>query len=1048
MSARPPRAGGEQPPQPQPQQHFVVLFPQRKTYGHFHFPPNATITAIKQTIADTFLFASSSSSAPTSSSAAAAAASDGSGNGEHKAAEDLTGRATVVSGYSLFVPLQPRNHPCAQHGSLLGTSIASDDEEMITSEEESEESESEGHQCAATSSTVAASGGGGDDDDDYEEGLWLEEANGRTLESYNLSDAQFVIEFKRTPQKRRMLLVDGFTHTVTAFFRTRRGRSAGPSGSASAHASFDSFGGGRLTARGRSTTSSRLMSTVQKVMLFRGSATVAEVLDQLKLAFGVGRRRPPPATSARRSGEEAEELQEDDEEEEEEEEWGLYFWRGHTGKGMWLPDGQQQLDSLDIAWADRLELRKRASHADLSLALAEFSMPLEPTLLEGEKILQRADNVVHYLPPKGKTVGRLYLTNYQIIFLSYDKSSYEDLVTQSDSYIPFGVIAKAAKMPEQGDLQYLQIFCKDMRNILFGLKGKQTFLTALGIERTHPIITAITALAHPKTILDTFAFLYKPTFARPSPKTGGESFNGWKVYSPLREYQRMGLIPSHHFRLVDKLNWDYGLCATYPAMFVIPAAVSDDELRAIASFRAKGRVPAVVWRHKTNGATISRCSQPMVGNLLVNNFNSASGNSSLMPTQSRRCTEDEKLAQMLRMLNDHNELLFVDARPIVNAVANSFKRGGSEDCMNVYKGCQQEFMGIGNVHAVRESWKKLQEMCQGTLTDHYYAALAGSRWLDNLSHVLTAATRIAEFVHKRNTSVIVHCTDGWDRTPQLTALAQLLLDPYYRTIVGFEVLIEKEWLSFGHQFTERCAHVGTTKNETPIFTMFIDCVWQVMQQFPLSFEFNERFLITILDEHYNCKFGTFLANAEREMREHNLAARTVSLWSYINSKQHKRRFKNYLYTAKRKASAAAGKSGHDQRPPSAHSSDDDNDHLHDHTDDGVGESEDDDDESDGREENESDDECEERRQRAGEDGAGGGGGEDEGRVLFPRTSVRRLKLWDAYYMRWMADLGADREAEERDAVIARLHDDNKRLRRRLKTRLARQQDRGRTNAAQ
>jgi hypothetical protein len=36
----------------------------------------------------------------------------------------------------------------------------------------------------------------------------------------------------------------------------------------------------------------------------------------------------------------------------------------------------------------------------------------------------------------------------------------EDLVTQSDSYIPFGLISKAAKMPEQGDLQYLQIFCK------------------------------------------------------------------------------------------------------------------------------------------------------------------------------------------------------------------------------------------------------------------------------------------------------------------------------------------------------------------------------------------------------------------------------------------------------------------------------------------------------------------------------------------------------------------------------------------------------------
>lgn len=66
--------------------------------------------------------------------------------------------------------------------------------------------------------------------------------------------------------------------------------------------------------------------------------------------------------------------------------------------------------------------------------------------------------------------------------------------------------------------------------------------------------------------------------------------------------------------------------------------------------------------------------------------------------------------------------------------------------------------------------------------------------------LLAGAVRIADKIESGKTSVVVHCSDGWDRTAQLTALAMLMLDSYYRTIKGFEVLVEKEWISFGHRF--------------------------------------------------------------------------------------------------------------------------------------------------------------------------------------------------------------------------------------------------------
>ena len=75
------------------------------------------------------------------------------------------------------------------------------------------------------------------------------------------------------------------------------------------------------------------------------------------------------------------------------------------------------------------------------------------------------------------------------------------------------------------------------------------------------------------------------------------------------------------------------------------------------------------------------------------------------------------------------------------------------------------------------------------LAGYIVSTVQNSRWLKNVGKLLKGASRVCEHLEAGD-PVLVHCSDGWDRTPQLTALAQLMLDPYYRTIEGFEVVIQ------------------------------------------------------------------------------------------------------------------------------------------------------------------------------------------------------------------------------------------------------------------
>ncbi|KAK3546515.1 hypothetical protein QTP70_026370 [Hemibagrus guttatus] len=398
--------------------------------------------------------------------------------------------------------------------------------------------------------------------------------------------------------------------------------------------------------------------------------------------------------------------------------------------------------------------------------------------------------------------------------------------------------------------EWAKLPATDMRSPRFAYKKEE--------QNKQEIVETLTKCTFPLSKdLPLFAFQYTERYP----------VDGWKVYDPVPEYKRMGL-PNESWT-ISKINSNYDVCDTYPALLVIPTSIKEDELKRVAAFRAKHRIPVLSWIHPESQATIVRCSQPLVG------------------PSDRRCKEDERYLQTIMDANaQSHKLTIFDARQNSVADTNKAKDGGYEN-ESFYPNVELTFLEIPNIHVMRESLRKLKEVVYPTIDElHWHTAIDATHWLEYIRLLLAGAVRIADKVECSKSSVVVHCSDGWDRTTQLTSLAMLMLDSHYRSLRGFQVLIEKEWISFGHKFASRVGHGDenhTNSERSPLFVQFIDCVWQMMRQFPSAFEFNELFLITILDHLYSCLFGTFLYNTEQERMEKEIQSKTVSLWSYVNS---------------------------------------------------------------------------------------------------------------------------------------------------------------------
>ncbi|KAI0989381.1 hypothetical protein GJ496_003593 [Pomphorhynchus laevis] len=421
-----------------------------------------------------------------------------------------------------------------------------------------------------------------------------------------------------------------------------------------------------------------------------------------------------------------------------------------------------------------------------------------------------------------------------------------------------------------------------------------------------------------------------------------------------------GLKVSHD-RVEENIHYNWvsisndGLCPTYPKKVYVPKRSVDPSLKLVkecASFRSEGRFPVLSYYHRESNVALCRASQPLIG------------------------FTGKSVADRIHLLNiaDGKRLLIADLRPKLNALANRAQGKGYESERD-YEFVDYKFYGLENIHVIRDAWYECfahlkqptklnifnrsqdrkeqsrssqynfltllssggafkrhnQEFAPANMLvfsaiskwhSHVYRLLHVSNCLAkrmfSTTSVITATNSVLGAENGRNNfgNILVHCSDGWDRTSQVCSLVQLMIDPFSRTISGFLRLIQKQWLDFGFKFGSRCQQTNcfesratgdgdkdiyssneNSKEASPIWIQFLEALYQLMSCNLRSFEFTQDLLIDL--HEISCRFDyiDFRGNSANERTQ--FAQRQPNLKCYSFNRLRKRlqlgNYTNKLY---------------------------------------------------------------------------------------------------------------------------------------------------------
>ncbi|XP_077989112.1 myotubularin-related protein 10-like isoform X2 [Glandiceps talaboti] len=495
-----------------------------------------------------------------------------------------------------------------------------------------------------------------------------------------------------------------------------------------------------------------------------------------------------------------------------------------------------------------------------------FDKTSEPKLLSGEIVIAKAHNVLKYNSYgdlKHGISGALFCTNFKISFVTAERSSYDLMeigqrnLLVSENDIPLTAVdalyqvssSRKTKLLSPGSsvsgpVKMIEIHCKDFRVYTFSFK-----FSPRGEDKS--VVNTILHHAFPTQLPLLFAFSFNPSNHVISNNAHGPGITitrdktvHQRQFRDVKDWDNeIARLNAKKLR-VTLVNQDFKISDSLPEYFVVPSCLTDNEINNAANHFVEGRVATWSWSH-SNGASLYR----MVS---------------------------------LRADTVHSQY----ERRMLQAIKSTHPRDLTSITIDLDKYCS-------SIGSIQSSFKKLKELCMPETTkdflsgdNKWYCDLDTTKWLHCVRKCLSISIDAVDQITTHGKSVILRESDGRDLSCLISSLIQLMLDPSTRTLQGFESLIQKEWVVMGHPFLNRYQHVSATDGEeSPVFLLFLDCVWQLTNQCPSAFGFTDTYLITLWDCSHHGLFETFIFNCERQRYRATVSdvktpVQLISVWNW------------------------------------------------------------------------------------------------------------------------------------------------------------------------